>query len=247
MSLTPKKNFIWFFDAIAPSRYLLKFRQMMVLDAVPGYDIATRGRIPHYGSQKRKEFTKSLKKIRYETDLLLEDIEAYNIFMAVQSTRKVAGDIAEVGVYRGGSAKIICAAKGDRELHLFDTFEGLPRVDKIDEVWPFYEGKFAAPFDEVKKYLADEQKVFFYKGIFPDTSGPVKDRRFSLVNLDVDTYESTRQCLIFFYPRMNPGGIIISHDYLNAPGVTKAFDEFFADKPEPVVETAGSQCFVVKI
>jgi hypothetical protein len=46
---------------------------------------------------------------------------------------------------------------------------------------------------------------------------------------------------------MNPGGIIISHDYLTAPGVQKAFCEYFADKPEPVIETAGSQCFVVKI
>ncbi len=247
MSLPAKKNLIWFFDAIAPSRYLLRFRQMMVLDAVPGYDIATRGRIPLYGCERRKVFTKSLKQIRYDTDLLLEDIEAYHLYMAARCTQKVPGDIAEVGVYRGGSAKIICSAKGDRNLHLFDTFEGLPRVDKIDEVWPFYEGKFAAPFDEVKKYLSDEPGVFFYKGIFPDTSGPVKDLHFSMVNLDVDTYESTRQCLIFFYPRMSRGGIMISHDYINAPGVTKAFDEFFADKPEPVVETAGSQCFVVKV
>jgi len=247
MSLFPKKNFIWFFDSIAPSRYLLKFRQMLVLDAVPGYDIATRGRIPHYGCPDRKEFSKSLKRIRYDTDLLLEDIEAYHIFMAARRTQKVPGDIAEVGVYRGGSAKIICAAKGNRPLHLFDTFEGLPRVDEIDAVWPFYEGKFAAPFEEVKKYLADEPNVFLYKGLFPETAGPVRERRFSLVNLDVDTYESTKQCLQFFYLRMNPGGIIISHDYLTAPGVTKAVDEFFADKPEPVIETAGSQCLVVKV
>ena len=73
------------------------------------------------------------------TELLLEDIEAYYIFMAVKRTQKVPGDIAEVGVYKGGSAKIICSAKGDKSLHLFDTFEGLPKVDDIDMVWPFYE------------------------------------------------------------------------------------------------------------
>jgi len=27
----------------------------------------------------------------------------------------------------------------------------------------------------------------------------------------------------------------------------KAFDEFFFEKPEPVIETAGSQCLVVKV
>ncbi len=247
MSLFPKKDIIWFFDAIAPSRYLLKFRKLLVLEPFIGYDIATRGRISHYGCSDRKEFSKALRKIRSETDLLLEDIEAYHIYMAVRQTRKVPGDIAEVGVYRGGSAKIICAAKGERQLHLFDTFEGLPKVDEVDAVWPFYEGKFAASFEDVRKYLNNESNVFFYKGIFPDTSGPVTDQTFSLVNLDVDTYESTKQCLRFFYSRMSPGGIIISHDYLTAPGVRKAFDEFFMDKVEPVIETAGSQCFVVKV
>jgi O-methyltransferase len=247
MSLFPKKDLIWVFDAIAPSRYLLRFRKLLVFEPFIGYDIATRGRIPHYGCNDQKEFSKALKKIRSETDILLEDIEAYHIYMAVKRTHKVPGDIAEVGVYRGGSAKIICTAKGDRHLHLFDTFEGLPQVDEVDAVWPFYEGKFAASFEAVRKYLDDECNVFFYKGIFPDTSGPVQDRTFSLVNLDVDTYESTKQCLIFFYSRMNPGGIIISHDYITAPGVRKAFDEFFEEKREPVIETAGSQCLVVKV
>ena len=67
-----------------------------------------------------------LRKIRSDTNLLLEDIEAYQIYMAAKITEKVPGDIAEVGVYKGGSAKIICSAKGDRVLHLFDTFPACP-------------------------------------------------------------------------------------------------------------------------
>jgi hypothetical protein len=247
MSIFPKKNIIWFFDSIVPSKYLLKFRKLLIFEPFIGYDIATRGRIPHYGCHERKEFSRVLKKIRSETELLLEDIEAYHVFMAVRQTRKISGDIAEVGVYRGGSAKIICAAKGDRPLHLFDTFEGLPRVGETDMVWPFYEGKFAASYDEVNDYLSVHEKVFIYKGLFPATAGPVADRKFSLVNLDVDTYDSTRDCLVFFYTRMSRGGIILSHDYITAPGVRRAFDEFFSDKPEPVIETAGSQCLVVKV
>ncbi len=46
---------------------------------------------------------------------------------------------------------------------------------------------------------------------------------------------------------MSRGGIIISHDYITAPGVKKAFDDFFDGKIEPVLETAGSQCLVVKV
>ncbi|MFZ1126857.1 TylF/MycF/NovP-related O-methyltransferase [Methanoregula sp.] len=247
MSLFPKKNLICYFDTIAPSKYLLKFRKLAVFEPFMGYDIANRGRLSHYGCAERKQFASELRKIRSDTDLLLEDIEAYQIYMAAKITEKVPGDIAEVGVYKGGSAKIICSAKGDRVLHLFDTFAGLPRVDEVDAVWPFYEGKFAASYDHVRTYLSHEKNVFMYKGIFPDTSDPVKDKWFSFVNLDVDTYESTKKCLEFFYPRMSAGGVIVSHDYLTAPGVRKAVDEYFADKPEPVVETAASQCIVVKV
>ncbi|MGA2161709.1 MAG: TylF/MycF/NovP-related O-methyltransferase [Methanoregula sp.] len=247
MSLFPKKNLICYFDTIAPSKYLVKFRKLAIFEPFIGYDIANRGRLSHYGCAERKQFASSLKKIRSDTDLLLEDIEAYQIYMAAKITRKVPGDIAEVGVYKGGSAKIICSAKGDRALHLFDTFAGLPKVDDVDAVWPFYEGKFAASYDDVRAYLAHEKNVFLYKGIFPDTSDPVKDKRFSFVNLDVDTYESTKKCLEFFYPRMSVGGVIVSHDYLTVPGVRKAVDEYFADKPEPVAETAASQCIIVKV
>ena len=247
MSLLPKKTLYSAFDSVVPSRYLLKFRKAIFFEPFIGNDIANRGRLSHYGCDRRKEFAKNLRKIRKETELLLEDIEAYHIYMAVRTTQKVPGDIAEVGVYRGGSAKIICSAKGDKALHLFDTFEGLPKVEDIDMVWPFYEGKFAASFEDVRAYFKEEFNVHFYKGIFPATAGPVTDKKFSLVNLDVDCYESTKQSLEFFYPRMSRGGVIISHDYITAPGVKKAFDEFFTGKVEPVLETAGSQCLVVKV
>ena len=66
--------------------------------------------------------------------------------------------------------------------------------------------------------------------------------------MDGDIYESTLEGLRFFYPRMNKGGIILSHDYcsLGFPGVKRAFDEFMSDKPEPVIELWDSQALVVK-
>jgi len=94
--------------------------------------------------------------------------------------------------------------------------------------------------------LEKYKNVHFYKGLFPATAGSVKDKKFSFINLDVDTYESTLNCLKFFYSRMNRCGVIISHDYISATGVRKAFDEFFKDKPEPIIELSGSQCLIVK-
>ena len=64
----------------------------------------------------------------------------------------------------------------------------------------------------------------------------------------MDTYKSTKDCLGFFYPRMNRGGVIVSHDYFGpAKGVTKAFDEYFQNKQETLIKMPGSQCMITKL
>ena len=204
------------------------------------------GTIVFYDDPERKKVIDLIRQIKRENPLLVFDNEAYQIFMAVKRTERIQGDLAEVGVYRGGTAKLIREADGNRALHLFDTFEGLPEVADIDRPL-FSRGQFAASIDGVKSYLRDYQNIFFYKGLFPQTSAPVANKTFSFVHFDVDTYESTKSCLEFFYPRMNRGGIILSHDYINAAGVRRAFDEFFSNKVEPIIEMSGTQCLVVKL
>ncbi len=183
--------------------------------------------------------------VKREIHLVLSLLEAAQIFSSVQNTAKVPGDLAEVGVYMGGSAKIICEAKGDRQLHLFDTFEGLPDISAVDDP-DFHKNQYKCSVEQVQSYLQNYSNVSFYKGLFPASSGPVTDRQFSFVHLDVDLYESTLASLGFFYSRLSKGGVLLSHDYALSKGVRSAFDEFFADKPEPVIEIAENQCLVVK-
>lgn len=188
-----------------------------------------------------------IKQIKSEADMLLTDQEAYLIHTTVKKTEKIEGDVAEVGVYKGGSAKLIREAT-KKPLHLFDTFEGLPKLCAKDDARQFQKGSYSASFESVKKYLINYPNVHFYKGLFPATAEPAKGKKFSFVHLDVDIYESTLNCLKFFYPRMSRGGGIISHDYSNSKGVKKAFDEFFEDKPEIIIEPfATSQCLIVKV
>jgi hypothetical protein len=167
--------------------------------------------------------------------------------MVTQATAKLKGDIAEIGVYQGGSARLICKYKGDRHLHLFDTFEGLPELNQFDTSNEFHKGQFNNTSTSlIAKLLKDYPNVHIHRGYFPATSGPVENKTFSLVNLDVDLYQTTKDALDFFYPRMEKGGIIMSHDYINADGVRKAFDDFFADKPEPILTFSETQCLIVK-
>lgn len=200
-----------------------------------------------YNTIDRPIIINLVRKVGRECDLLITENEAYQICMAVNRTKKIKGDIAEVGVYKGGSAKLICNYKGNKTLHLFDTFEGLPELSKHDCKKQFKKGMHSAIYMDTKKYLSEYRDVHFYKGYFPDTAAPIYYKKFSFVNLDADLYDSTLDSLKFFYPRMNKGGIIIVHDYYGGKGVMKAVDEFFIDKTEPVIELSGTQCLIVKV
>lgn len=39
----------------------------------------------------------------------------------------------------------------------------------------------------------------------------------------------------------------MTHDYVRSAGVKRAFDEFFRDKPEPLLPISSNQCLVVKV
>ena len=198
-------------------------------------------------TSERAKFYDFIAKIRKENELKQSVQEALNLFTATRNTKKIEGVIAEVGVYKGGSAKVICEAKGNRVLYLFDTFAGMPEVSEKDK-GVFRTGQDFALMNCATEYLKDYKNVHFFKGIFPDTAEPIKDKKFSFVHLDVDIYESVRDCLEFFYPRMSKGGIIITHDYIQTVfGVREAVNTFLKDKPEPIIELLRSQAMIVKL
>ncbi len=195
------------------------------------------------GYNKEPEIVNLIKKVKKESDLLVTTREAFMLYSIAQTQRQFPGEMAEVGVYKGGTAKLICEVKGDVPLHLFDTFQGLPSLDEIDRSF-FQEGWFMAGLEHVKDYLMAFDQVSFYPGVFPATSAPVADKTFSFVHIDSDLYQSIVDCLEFFFPRLGPQGIILIHDY-QLPGVKKAVTDFFAGVPAQVIETVTSYCMVM--
>lgn len=195
---------------------------------------------------EQQTIVRLIKDIRKRTRIGMGNHEVYQVYITAKNTSKIPGAIAEVGVFEGGSALLINEAKGPRKLYLFDTFSGLPSVVNIDST-QFHKGQFPSDYAAVSRLFTDTN-VLVSKGIFPQETGHlVKDERFSFVHLDVDIYNTTKDCLEFFYPRMSKGGVILSHDYTTAPGVRKAFDDFFKDKPEIILEPSRSQALVVKL
>lgn len=171
--------------------------------------------------------------------------ELLNIWEQARIMADHGGPFAEVGVFRGASAKIICEIKGTTTLYLFDTFSGLPdEISKRDG--RFNKGMFLASEKEVRARLSRYPAVKIYAGLFPQTGDAIKDLKFSFVHLDVDLYSATKKALEFFYPRMLPGGRILSHDYGQCEGVWTAFDEFIRNKPEKLEPIEATQVMLIK-
>ena len=146
--------------------------------------------------------------------------------------RKVKGDMAELGVFKGDFACVMNELFPDRDLHLFDTFEGFHEKDLIVEEQFGTKGMEHRDFsdtniDLVKSKMKNPEKVHFYKGYFPDTY-PDHMPKLALVSLDPDLYEPVYQGLKKFYPLLSSGGVILVHDYnsMQFPGVKKAVRKY---------------------
>ena len=131
------------------------------------------------------------------------------------------GCFVEVGVYRGGSAKVLYEL--GRKLFLYDTFSGIPVCGPEDQ---HSLGDFAdCSYDDV---CAEMPKAHVIKGVFPESL--VKMPKVAFVHADADQYESTANICKVFPPLMAKGGMILFDDYRSLPGCVKAVDEFFPER-----------------
>lgn len=160
--------------------------------------------------------------------------------------QNVPGDTAECGVHTGSSSYLICKALR-RQHFLFDSFEGLSAPDWADGDC-FCKNDLSIPLEVAQRNLAEFANLSFRPGWIPERFEEVKERRFCFVHIDLQLYQPTRDSLEFFYPLMNPGGVIICDDYgfTTCPGATKAFDEFLHDRTEKLISLSCGSAFLVR-
>jgi O-methyltransferase len=206
--------------------------------------IAARLQLLILSGHKDHETLARIKRCRRGAESLLTGNEAFLLYSIARAQSRLEGAMAELGVFQGSSARIICEAKEERPLYLFDTFTGLPEPG-ANETLALRRGQFAASLPAVRTLLKPYGSVHFHTGFFPRSTTGLDGVRFSLVHLDADLYSSTLAGLAFFYPRMVPGGIIIAHDYSTLPGVAQAFQEFLVDRPETIIELPTTQVMLI--
>jgi O-methyltransferase len=168
----------------------------------------------------------------------LERDRLYVLWQAARNTAHLGAAAAEVGTYRGGSAYFIALAfrmhlGHEVPLEAIDTYQGHPQ-DKLSDVDPPSHktpGAFAkTSYEQVVGYLREFEQTTVRKGELTAIADELPHRRYQLVHLDVDLYESTRDCLAYFADRVVPRGVIVLDDYdaPNCPGVRRAAEELLA-------------------
>lgn len=137
----------------------------------------------------------------------------------------------------------------DTQLHLFDTFEGMPETDPGQDLHNV--GDFAdssATLVQGRLDAINPGLAALHKGLIPETFDGLEAHRIAFAHIDVDIYRSVADCCAFIHPRMVPGGFMVFDDYgfPSCPGARKAVDEFFADKPENPLVLPTGQAVVFK-
>lgn len=173
----------------------------------------------------------------------------YTLWQLARWAGRLPGEFAECGVYKGGSAIYLCqeARKSGKHVHLFDSFEGLPSPSEVDgSHWR--KGNLAAPLEDVLSGLGNYACFSCHRGWIPERFAEVAHESFSLVHIDVDLYEPTRESLEFFHPRLVPGGVIVldDHGFTSCPGATKAAEDFCAATQTVVINLPTGQGIILK-
>jgi O-methyltransferase len=243
--MIPRKRFLplMFEDrALAPRLRLLRLAARVL---IPSY----RLRWPQLDWWKNDEFTRYLERFGELRNLNTD--RKWMIHQLLRLVAHVPGDTAECGVFEAATSYLICCANrqsraGAKTHHLFDSFEGLSEPGCADgKHWA--KGDMKCDIDSVRKALSGFAEIAFHPGWIPERFRDVAHQRFSFVHIDVDLGDPTCESITFFYPRMQPGGIIVCDDYgmSTCPGATQAIDHFLSDKVEKMLTLPDGGGFLI--
>jgi hypothetical protein len=178
-------------------------------------------------------------------------------------TTALEGAIVECGCFQGLSAHFLCSLEQRHRpafdgsgFLIFDSFAGLSLPAEEDHIAEdagnaealremCQPGAFAATLDQVQENLRAFPGIAFHPGWIPDAFEGLPERDYRFVNIDVDLYEPTLETLEYFYPRLRPGGLMVSDDY-SWPGARHAIDTFTARNTARLETTPLGQAILRK-
>jgi O-methyltransferase len=199
------------------------------------------------------QFADTGRKNRPYANVMMGQKRLSNIQFAVETilSENIPGDFLEAGTWKGGGCILMRALLEvcdvtDRIVWVADSFVGVPPATLAQDAGLALSSNdidyIAVSLDRVQRLfqrygLLDEQ-VRFLQGWFKDTLESAPVEKLSLLRVDGDLYESTRDALVGMYDRVSPGGFVIIDDYNDIPACKLAVDEFRQQRKisSPLVE-----------
>ncbi len=187
-------------------------------------------------SFKYRKFT-MIRHLRFIDNLALANS------LAFRNPALAAGAVVECGTWRGGMAAALVEVGGPNRTYCFlDSFQGLPPAGDLDgdaaKTWqadtsaPGYYDNCAATIEDFRSVIrmaaATSDTVRIVPGFFEDSFKTFAPPPIAVLRLDVDWYESTKQCLEHLWQHVLPGGLIVLDDYYAWSGCALAVHEFLA-------------------
>lgn len=186
-------------------------------------------------------------------------VDKYRCYELWETAHQIAAQFPElsfleIGVYKGGSALLLAeamkAANSTGTLYLADTFEGVVNAGAADE--HYVGGEHAdTTLESTQARLKSYSNIAFLKGMFPEQTAHLipENARFSLVHIDVDVYQSAKECLEWAWPKLALGGMVIFDDYgfHTCNGITQLVNGLKADKDKRVIHNLNGHALLVKI
>lgn len=171
----------------------------------------------------------------------------YHVLMELEHAVNagVPGHVIELGCFQGGTTMMIRRLlderkQKNRELHVYDSWEGVPEPVAQDEpvagVRPFTKGlcstrrrTFNANFARSGLLPPNVHTGWF--GSIPDAEYP---SQIAFAFFDGDMYSSIIDSFNKVYSKLSKGArvVIDDYDWERTPGVKKACEDFLRDKPE---------------
>lgn len=203
----------------------------------------------NHKDSKDTEFRKIFNLPEYQINSLLDFSRAYFLYQCLKNLENTEGNIAECGTYKGGSAFLMASTvKNSPQIHLFDTFEGMPDIISNHDTHRKGDLKDTS-FESVTKLMSSFKNIHIHKGLFSESFKHINpNEKFKFVHCDADIYQSIQETNEFFYPKLVKGGMIVYDDYgwASTKGAQKAVLDFFKDKNEYPIYLPTRQAFIIK-
>ncbi len=179
-----------------------------------------------------------------------------NLYWALSSVlvAEVPGAVVELGCNAGKTSTLLQMVIDEfdptRELHVYDSFQGLPKPSHRDAY--LAQGDCRASVDEVLSEFRARglRPPRIHAGWFDESLPRSCPDRIAFAYCDSDFYTSISTSLQYVYPRLAKNAIVIVDDYCDItrsprawpglPGVKQACDEFIAGKRERFCVLVGT-------